>query len=116
MPRHRDGVKDDRYRITHHVKKQHVVWFCDNYIGQAPTRDAAKAIAQYHADTGGGGDRPPLIPEDYPVRPLPPEQVAEPLGKDVVTCGDCHRSWDDAVVTSMTPAPSARCPFEPFHY
>lgn len=34
---------------------------------------------------------------------------------DRVTCGECGRSWDDAVVTSMTPAPSARCPFEAFH-
>ena len=23
--------------------------------------------------------------------------------------------WDDAIVTSMTPTPAARCPFEPFH-
>ena len=31
------------------------------------------------------------------------------------TCGNCRRSWDDSIVTSMTPAPSARCPFEGFH-
>lgn len=31
---------------------------------------------------------------------------------DVCTCGECGRSWDDAVVTGWTPAPSARCPFE----
>lgn len=30
----------------------------------------------------------------------------------VVTCGRSGRSWDDAVVTSVTPAPAARCPFE----
>ena len=30
----------------------------------------------------------------------------------VMTCGHCGRSWDDARVTSMTPVPSARCPFE----
>lgn len=35
--------------------------------------------------------------------------------KDAVTCGTCHRTWDDAVVTSVTPAPSARCPFEAWH-
>jgi hypothetical protein len=36
-------------------------------------------------------------------------------GGDVVTCGTCGRSWDDAVATSATPAPSARCPFEYSH-
>jgi hypothetical protein len=36
-------------------------------------------------------------------------------GTDVVTCGACGRSWDDAVVTSWTPAPSGRCPFEDDH-
>jgi hypothetical protein len=35
--------------------------------------------------------------------------------KDPVTCGTCGRTWDDAVVTSVTPAPSARCPFEGWH-
>jgi hypothetical protein len=31
------------------------------------------------------------------------------------TCGTCHRTWDDAHVTSVTPTPSARCPFEHWH-
>ena len=35
--------------------------------------------------------------------------------ESLTTCGGCHRSWDDAVATSWTPAPSARCPFEYFH-
>lgn len=34
---------------------------------------------------------------------------------DVATCGSCGRSWDDAVVSGLTPAPSARCPFEYEH-
>jgi hypothetical protein len=34
---------------------------------------------------------------------------------DPVTCGTCGRTWDDAVVTSVTPTPSARCPFEYEH-
>ena len=34
---------------------------------------------------------------------------------DIATCGGCGLSWDDSLVTSMTPAPSARCPFEAFH-
>ena len=35
--------------------------------------------------------------------------------RNVVTCGTCDRSWDDSVVTGITPAPAARCPFEYDH-
>lgn len=31
------------------------------------------------------------------------------------TCGTCGRTWDDGRTTSVTPAPSARCPFEHWH-
>lgn len=51
------------------------------------------------------------IPADFPVQPLKSGQEA----KDKVTCGHCGLSWDDAIPTSWTPAPSARCPFEYFH-
>jgi len=34
---------------------------------------------------------------------------------DIVTCNTCGRSWNDAAVSSVTPAPSARCPFEYEH-
>jgi hypothetical protein len=34
---------------------------------------------------------------------------------DLATCGTCGRTWDDALVTSVTPAPSGRCPFEYEH-
>jgi len=51
------------------------------------------------------------IPKDHPVQPLKPGQKA----KDPATCGSCGLSWDDGVSTSMTPTPSARCPFESFH-
>jgi hypothetical protein len=34
---------------------------------------------------------------------------------DIVTCGSCGLSWDDAISTSWTPAPSGRCPFEYQH-
>jgi hypothetical protein len=51
------------------------------------------------------------VPANWPVQPLAPDAPA----RDRVTCGACHRSWDDAIVTSMTPTPAARCPFEPFH-
>lgn len=55
--------------------------------------------------------KPSDIPADFPVRPLGPKDSA----KDRVTCGTCCLSWDDAIVTGLTPAPSARCPFEYFH-
>lgn len=51
------------------------------------------------------------IPADFAVQPLKPGQEA----KDKVTCGHCGLSWDDAIQTEWTPAPSARCPFEYFH-
>lgn len=53
----------------------------------------------------------PDVPADFEVRPLGPDDPAV----DRVTCGTCGRSWDDAVVTGSTPAPSGRCPFEPWH-
>lgn len=31
------------------------------------------------------------------------------------TDGACGLSWDDSIITGMTPTPSARCPFEYFH-
>ena len=36
-------------------------------------------------------------------------------GPIYATCGTCGRTWDDSIITSMTPAPSARCPFEYYH-
>jgi hypothetical protein len=53
----------------------------------------------------------PDVPDDFPVRPLRLGDAAA----DLVTCGTCYRSWDDAVPTSYTPAPSGRCPFEYYH-
>ncbi len=40
--------------------------------------------------------------------------MAEPL-EQIYTDGACGLSWDDSIITSMTPTPSARCPFEYFH-
>jgi hypothetical protein len=34
---------------------------------------------------------------------------------DWATCGTCGLAWNDALITSITPAPSARCPFEYDH-
>lgn len=57
----------------------------------------------------------PKVPRDFEVRPLRAGTKAYAKAEDLVTCGECGRSWDDAVPTSWTPAPSARCPFEYFH-
>lgn len=51
------------------------------------------------------------IPRTWPVQPLKLGQQAD----DPVTCGHCGLTWDDGKITSMTPAPAARCPFESFH-
>ena len=34
---------------------------------------------------------------------------------DIATCGHCGRSWDDGLITGITPTPSGRCPFEYDH-
>lgn len=33
----------------------------------------------------------------------------------MATCGNCGVSWNDALITGRTPAPSARCPYEHIH-
>ena len=56
----------------------------------------------------------PKVPKGFPVKVLRTEAQRQ-KAKDAATCGTCGRSWDDAVVTGWTPAPSARCPFESYH-
>lgn len=56
----------------------------------------------------------PMVPVDFPVKPLNTAEEKS-RAKTLATCGACGRSWDDGVATSWTPAPGARCPFEPFH-
>jgi hypothetical protein len=51
------------------------------------------------------------VPADFAVRPLGDGDEAA----DRVTDNQCGLSWDDAVSTGWTPAPSGRCPFEYFH-
>lgn len=53
------------------------------------------------------------IPWQWPVQPWNDNSGLKP--KDLCTCGHCGLSWDDGQSTSMTPAPSGRCPFEAFH-
>lgn len=52
------------------------------------------------------------IPADYPVQPISPN---DPEAVTPATCGTCGLTWDDGKVTSMTPVPAGRCPFESFH-
>jgi hypothetical protein len=42
------------------------------------------------------------------------DENGEPV-YDWATCGACGLTWNDALITSITPAPSARCPFEDLH-
>jgi hypothetical protein len=35
--------------------------------------------------------------------------------EDIATCGTCGVSWNDALISGTTPAPSARCPYEYIH-
>jgi hypothetical protein len=51
---------------------------------------------------------------DFPVKVLRTPQERSGAAS-LATCGTCGRSWDDAIPTSWTPAPSARCPFEYWH-
>lgn len=34
---------------------------------------------------------------------------------DESTCGECGKSWNDALISGSTPAPSGRCPYEHIH-
>jgi hypothetical protein len=53
-----------------------------------------------------------VVPDDFPVAVL---TEGDTWAGDLMTCGECGRSWDDAVSTGWTPVPSGRCPFESFH-
>jgi hypothetical protein len=72
---------------------------------------AAQALSTERRKIGQRAARLPEVPDDFPVRPLGPNDAAQ----DRRTDGACGRSWDDAVATSWTPAPAGRCPFEHFH-
>lgn len=51
-----------------------------------------------------------MVPADWPVM-----EYRGPDRPGIAECGTCGRRWDDEWVTSMTPAPAGRCPFEVFH-
>lgn len=71
--------------------------------------DLAEQLGKYLNEHGINRFRP--IPDDFPVKAISEYETA----KVRATCGTCGRTWDDGVITSMTPAPSGRCPFEAFH-
>ncbi len=66
----------------------------------------------YQAPPELDADGAPLVPASWPVQPLTPGDDGY---ETAAVCNGCGRSWDDRAVTSMTPTPSGRCPFEPFH-
>jgi len=79
-----------------------------------PTADAHPPDLEFFSsafDEDEDDDEGEEPPSDFPVRVLRAGDEAE----DRTTCNTCGRSWDDAVVTGYTPAPSARCPFETYH-
>ena len=57
---------------------------------------------------------PDEIPADFPVKPLATQAEIDAAG-DPVQDGECGLWWDDAISTSLTPAPGGRCPFEEYH-
>jgi hypothetical protein len=65
------------------------------------------------ADESEEDDRHEPIPADFPVQPLSARQACE--CPTAAICGHCGLSWDDGKITSLTPAPGGRCPFESFH-
>lgn len=57
---------------------------------------------------------PDEIPAYFPVKPLATQAEIDAAG-DPVQDGECGLWWDDAISTSLTPAPGGRCPFEEYH-
>lgn len=73
-------------------------------------RDRAQRWGRIVHTLEGGGPRE-LVPASWPVQPLTPEDEAQSRA----ICGTCGLAWDDGKVTSMTPTPAGRCPFESWH-
>lgn len=77
---------------------------CGSVATLAAAADAARQLIR---DAGPGLTPVPGATSIYD------EDGAEVV--DIVTCESCGRSWNDAAISSVTPAPSARCPFEYEH-
>lgn len=122
------GYWGDKIAITWTIED---IRSCRKDISDDDAMEALQTVLHGHDATLGvtwdtlvaacGGDYPSgdddeddirdRVPSDWPVQPLDPGATA----KGKATCGVCGLSWDDSIITSMTPAPSARCPFESFH-
>lgn len=99
--------------ISPYDREKAVDWMEENAMRTAALRDVV-CVQVYNVPEPD--DEPEIdpdedIPDDFPVKVLGPNDPAQCRA----TCGTCGRCWDDAIVTSMTPAPSGRCPFEAFH-
>lgn len=55
------------------------------------------------------------VPTGSAAHPYGQGRVAFTLAAGWAQCGNCGVAWNDAVSTSVTPTPSARCPFEDQH-
>ncbi len=47
------------------------------------------------------------------------ESQYDEMGAEIVetaTCLTCFRTWNDAKISGLTPAPSGRCPYEYAHH
>jgi hypothetical protein len=96
------------------------IWEYIDNLGDASPLDYG-GLFLYHDTTGVYGyeleklvepcDEAPEVPYDYPVTELDDDD--NPPGR--TTCYTCGRSWDDRISTALTPVPSGRCPFEPYH-
>lgn len=70
--------------------------------------NGAELFIWCHSETGS------TVCYDDPPGSIQFGTVAEPE-EDLVTCGSCGRTWNDAIITGSTPAPAGRCPFEGIH-
>lgn len=86
---------------------------CERWIGE----QTAEQMRNWRYDAIGYPKTP--AGKERHLTPVPgATPVYDDDGNEIVTvatCGNCGRSWNDAAVSSVTPAPSARCPFEYDH-
>lgn len=62
--------------------------------------------------TAANGAREVLRRDEYMARESARGRDAR---RYLATCGHCGRTWDDGIVSGVTPTPAARCPFEGSH-
>ena len=56
--------------------------------------------------------------KDIELTPIAGRLLVDEMGDPIVnvmTCGTCGRSWNDAIISGRTPVPAGRCPFEHLH-